>query len=89
MSTSPCERGWLGMSRGFWHVLACIALVGLTAGVFSNALCNEFIDYDDWYLVERNPRIRSLSPSNLLAIFVYRSAEGTWLPVRVLSYAVD
>lgn len=85
---SPQETRWLPMSPRTQHVLACVLLVLLTAGTFGNALWNGFVSFDDWRLIETNHRIRSLSPSNVAAMFRYRTND-TWLPLRELSYAVD
>lgn len=79
----------LGLSPAFWHAVACVTLVVLTAGTFSNALHNRFVDYDDWFLVEENDRIRSLGWDSISTILTHRSSQGVWLPLRELSYAVD
>lgn len=83
-------RRWLGLSARSWHHLAaCLTLVALTLGTFSNALDNRFVDYDDWFLVEENPRIQSLGWSNIHTMLTQRSSQGAWLPLREMSYAVD
>ena len=88
MNQSPHDRHWLGLSIAFWHVVACLALAVLTAATFSNALSNGFVSFDDWFLVEDNPRIHSLAWGNVARMFTHQSS-GTWLPLRLLSYAVD
>ncbi len=76
-------------SPAFWHVVGAIALVALTAGTFSNALQNEFVNFDDWPLIEHNAQIRSLTWDNVGRMFTELSTNQAWLPLRVLSYAVD
>ncbi|MBL7223562.1 MAG: hypothetical protein ISS72_06905 [Candidatus Brocadiae bacterium] len=78
----------LGMSHGMRHVVACAALVLLTVGVFSSALENEFVNFDDWPLIENNGAIRSLSWPTVGRAFTHLNND-TWLPLRMLSYAVD
>ena len=80
---------WLGRSPAFWHTVACISLAVLAAGTFCNALNNQFVSYDDWFLVEENVRIRSLDVGSVAAMLTYRSSHGAWQPLRELSYAVD
>ncbi|HUT34019.1 MAG TPA: tetratricopeptide repeat protein [Planctomycetota bacterium] len=76
-----------GFSR---HAIACFFLAVLTLGVFSNALRNEFVSFDDWFLIEENERIRSLSPESIVVMFSKRDPSShAWLPLRELSYAVD
>jgi len=90
MNDSPCTQPrWLGLSPAFWHAAACVSLVVLTAGTFSNALRDQFVSYDDWFLVEENTRIRSLSPAKVADLFIRRSSQGAWQPLRELSYAFD
>ncbi|MFP4056085.1 MAG: tetratricopeptide repeat protein [Candidatus Brocadiia bacterium] len=76
-------------SRGFRHALACLALLVLVGAAFLNALANGFVTYDDWFLVEENPRIRSLAWPRVVALFARPNDRGVWLPLRELSYAVD
>jgi len=77
-----------GPSREFTCSLCVIALVVLTAATFSNALLDGFVSFDDWFLVQENERIRSLSWGSIKGIFIYQSND-TWLPLRELSYALD
>lgn len=86
---APTASAWLGRSPAFWHTVACITLAVMAAGTFSNVLNNQFVSYDDWFLVEENTRIRSLGPGNVAGMLLYRSSHGAWQPLRVLSYAVD
>jgi len=84
--------------QGVWHraspacrqMLACLALVALTLCTFGNTLWNQFISFDDWFLVEENERIRSLAPRSIAAMLVSKDPSShAWLPLRELSYAVD
>ena len=70
------------------RLVSCLALVLLTAATFANALPNRFVSFDDWFLVEENTRIRSLSPASVHRILTTQS-HHTWLPLRELTYAFD
>jgi len=60
----------------------------ITALVFSNALQNNFTNWDDNYYVTENPHIRDLSISGVKNIFsVYVSSH--YHPLTLLSLAVD
>jgi protein O-mannosyl-transferase len=86
-TAGPASRA-TGPSRGFCHTVAVIGLLVLTAGTFVNALRNGFVTFDDWVLVEQNAMIRSLSVPQVVRMFTHLQND-TWLPLRVLSYAVD
>ncbi len=80
----------IGNSRAFHHTVACLLLVGLTLGVFSNALRAQFVSFDDWFLIEENERIRSLSPRSIWVMLRSKHPKShAWLPLRELSYALD
>lgn len=66
----------------------CLLLVLLIGVLYVNSLPNEFTNWDDQQLIGRNEKIRSLSPTNILAMFTPETAT-TYQPVRVLSYAMD
>jgi len=85
----PSSPSWLGRSPAFWHTVACVTLAVLTAATFVNALNDQFVSYDDWFLVEENTRIRSLSLDSLSTMLLYRSPQGAWQPFREFSYALD
>ena len=87
--TSCSQSACLGRSPAFWHTVACITLAVATVGTFSNALRNQFVSYDDWFLVEENECIRSLDLSSIAYSLAHRSSQGAWQPLRELSYAVD
>lgn len=89
MSASREPRDRPRLSRPFRHALACLSLAALAVGTFAHALRSDFVDFDDYYLVMHNARIRSLSWEHVSSILVYRSPEGAWLPARELSYSLD
>jgi len=60
----------------------------VTLAVYANTLNNQFTNWDDVALIINNEQIRSLNLKNIKAIFDFR-AQGTYQPVRVLSYAID
>jgi len=77
-------------SAAFRHTLACLALAGLCLAVFGNTLRNQFVSYDDWFLIEENQRIRSLSPASIARMLTSKDPNShAWLPLRELSYALD
>lgn len=68
--------------------MAAAALAVLTIAIFANSLRGEFTNWDDNTLVLNNEAIRSLSPSNIVAIFSPEPGK-TYQPLRVLSYALN
>jgi len=90
VSANTEQGGWRRVSPACRQALACLALVALTLCTFGNTLWNQFVSFDDWFLVEENERIRSLSPRGIAAMFVSKDPSShAWLPLRELSYAVD
>jgi protein O-mannosyl-transferase len=65
-----------------------IIIFFVTLAVYTNTLHNQFTNWDDTNLIVNNELIRSLDLKNIKAIFDFR-AQGTYQPVRVLSYAID
>jgi protein O-mannosyl-transferase len=65
-----------------------IIIFFLILAVYANTLHNQFTNWDDTNLIVNNELIRSLDFKNIKAIFDFR-AQGTYQPVRVLSYAID
>ena len=65
-----------------------IIIFCVTLAVYANTLHNQFTNWDDVNLIVNNELIRSLDVENIKAIFDFR-AQGTYQPVRVLSYAID
>jgi len=65
------------------------ALVALVAAlVYYNSLFGEFTNWDDPMLVVENEAIRGLSLAQIGHLFSH-PVNGTYLPLRALSYAVD
>lgn len=90
MTGNTEQGGWPRVSPACRHALACLALAALTLCTFGNTLWNQFVSFDDWFLVEENERIRSLSPRSIGAMLVSKDPSShAWLPLRELSYAVD
>jgi Flp pilus assembly protein TadD len=69
-------------------LIVSLALAGLTLAIYANSLRGEFTNWDDNTLVLENEAIRSLSPSNIVAIFTPQPGM-TYQPLRVLSYALN
>ena len=62
-------------------------LILISGGLYLNSLGNQFTNWDDG-MIYRNPTIEKLDWESLRKIFTpQRSA--TYLPIRVLSYAID
>ena len=65
--------------------IALILLLGVVA--HGPSLGNDFTNWDDPMLVTENEAIRSLAPSNIVAIFT--PDDRSYQPLRALSYAID
>ncbi|HNW43271.1 MAG TPA: tetratricopeptide repeat protein [Elusimicrobiales bacterium] len=74
-------------SRGFFAALALVALLFAWTAV-GPCLDNGFINWDENFTVVNNPRIKTLTPSGVLAIFTGRDL-GMYSPLATLSYAVN
>jgi len=70
------------------NILILAAILATTLIVYWPSLRGQFTNWDDRPLVAENPAIRSLAPGNVAKIFVSTN-RGAYLPVRLLSYAVD
>ena len=70
------------------NILILAAILATTLIVYWPSLRGQFTNWDDRPLVAENPAIRSLAPANVARIFVSTN-RGAYLPVRLLSYAVD
>lgn len=68
--------------------LLLITLLALAAVTYLPSLRNDFVNFDDDVLVTDNPYVRSLSPSNLAAIFT-RPLTNIYHPLTFFSYALD
>jgi protein O-mannosyl-transferase len=65
-----------------------IIIFFVVLAVYINTLNNQFTNWDDVALIINNEQIRSLDLKNIKTIFDFRP-QGTYQPVRVLSYAID
>jgi protein O-mannosyl-transferase len=76
--------------NNFFNQKRCsvIIIFCLTLAVYANTLNNQFTNWDDTNLIANNELIRSLDFKNIKSIFDIH-AQGTYQPVRVLSYAID
>ncbi len=70
------------------YLLLGIALI-VTFICFSNAIRNDFTNWDDVDYVTENSLIKSLSWNSIKTIFTTRSVMGNYHPLAVLSLAVD
>ena len=70
----------------------CIAtVIGfflLTLGIYASSLGNDFVYYDDPYLILANGAIQSISPSTLFTIFSTYDPE-LYIPLTLLTYQFD
>jgi len=65
-----------------------LVIVILVLAVYGNAFTAGFRRWDDPMLITENPAIRGLTPRAVWGL-LSRANQGTYLPLRVLSYAVD
>ncbi len=63
-------------------------ILGLALVVYSRALANGFIAFDDPDVVVHNPYIRELSGANALRWFT-RPVQYMYMPLALFSYAID
>lgn len=62
----------------------------LTFIVFSPALRNELVSWDDYNYISENPVIQLLNAQNIAHIFHYRTfIMGNYHPLTILSYAIE
>ena len=71
-----------------FNLAASLFIILMIALVYSNALDNEFTNWDDPALILNNMNIRSLNMDGIKTIFDLK-AGGTYQPMRVFSYAID
>jgi tetratricopeptide (TPR) repeat protein len=65
-------------------------LLAISFIVYSPALKNELVNWDDYNYIRDNPAIQSLSMSNILNIFNFRTfIMGNYHPFTILSYAIE
>jgi protein O-mannosyl-transferase len=69
-------------------IFSALLIFCTACAVYINTLDNQFTNWDDTNLIANNELIRSLDFKNIKTIFDFR-AQGTYQPVRVLSYAID
>ena len=74
---------WLTGRRS---VIAVVLFLLLVLVLYLNSLENGFTNWDD-QMIYANPRIQSLDWKSVLDMFT--PGQGTYQPVRVLSYAID
>ena len=76
------EQGWAA-------ALICLLLAVITAGVYSQALSNEFVNYDDPDYVTANRHVQTgLTPANVAWAFTTGHASN-WHPATWLSHMLD
>jgi protein O-mannosyl-transferase len=83
MTEVPKKNNFFNQKRYSVIIIFCVTLA-----VYANTLNNQFTNWDDVTLIINNEQIKSLDLKNIKAIFNFR-AQGTYQPVRVLSYAID
>lgn len=78
-----------GHAGGRAVALAAIALGLVTAGLFSRALQNDFVEIDDTAYVTKNPYVRQGFSAESLAWVQTAVVVGNWHPVTMLSHMLD
>jgi tetratricopeptide (TPR) repeat protein len=76
------------LAKGYRNLLILLAILVLTALIYSNMLHNEFIYFDDPEMVVDNLSIRRLSWDNLVHYFT-TPFHFTYLPIGLIAYAID
>jgi hypothetical protein len=66
-----------------------LLIVAITGAVFSPSLSNGFTNYDDQVYLTDNPLVRTLTLSNIRAIFTTFRAHTVFVPLVTLSYALE
>jgi len=69
--------------------ISVILIIVITAGAFSSAVGNDFVNWDDPRTVVSNPLIRNLSWRGFLRMFDARTADTYLAPVVYLTYAIE
>lgn len=67
---------------------ALFFLFSITFLAFLPALNNQFVNWDDYTLILENPRVQSLSLSNIIHIFQTMEVR-TYIPLTILSFAIE
>lgn len=65
-----------------------MVLVAASLVVFGRSLTNDFVDWDDNYLVAGNPAVRELSPRTIKKIFTSYDPE-LYVPLTLLSFQLE
>jgi tetratricopeptide (TPR) repeat protein len=78
---------WEKLQKLDWLWVTGLAFI-LTFALYWPALFGEFTNWDDNKLVLENESVLSLSPANVVDIFVPKGGQ-TYQPLRVLSYALN
>jgi len=70
-------------------IILFLALIGIITFItFLPCLWNGFTNWDDQELVTGNPQLGSLSPGNIVRIFVHPNI-GAYIPLTILSFTVE
>jgi len=79
------------VSLSFNHIFKALPFIFIAALiVFSPALSNEFVNWDDYAYIVNNPVIKDLSAGNIMHIFNFNThVVGNYHPLTVLSYAIE
>jgi len=80
-----------GKQLSFKHLLRTLPFILIVAIlVFSPALTNEFVNWDDFDYITRNPLIRDISLANILHLFDFNTqVVGNYHPLTVLTYGLE
>lgn len=71
-----------------FHLLAFLLIVSVVYAVYSPALDNEFVNWDDYEYIHENPMIHKLDPSHVRQMFQSLFA-ASWHPLTWISHALD
>ncbi|OGL41021.1 MAG: hypothetical protein A2043_01930 [Candidatus Schekmanbacteria bacterium GWA2_38_9] len=70
------------------HFVSICLILAISFAVYSNSLKNDFVNYDDSWLVLENKKIKAINFDNICRMFSEPTASD-YLPLKELSYALD
>jgi tetratricopeptide (TPR) repeat protein len=89
--TAPDGQPQAGVARGQWLplVTSAILLAGVTLAVYWQVLGHEFVNYDDYSYVTRNPQLQGGFSAGSIAWALQTTTCANWHPLTWLSLLLD
>jgi tetratricopeptide (TPR) repeat protein len=82
----PTRSAWLWSRR--WEIVGGLALVALSAAIYSTVYPRKFVSWDDEDLIVKNGAVTWLTLTNLVYMST-RHIGGNYIPLTWLSFAID